>query len=153
VVDEILTSQPPLDNGLLDAALAYASRGWSIVPVTGKCAAGRWRPCQKRTPDHSTLRRLLARPGVTGLAVVTGAVSGGLAVRDYDQIDAYLAWAGAHPEDANRLPTVRTARGFHVYGRLDAEDYRTFADGELRADSKHYVLLPPSLHPDGPTYT
>ena len=44
------------------------------------------------------------------------------------------------------MPTVKTARGYHVYGRLEEEAFVTFADGELRADSGHYVVLPPSVH-------
>jgi hypothetical protein len=143
---------PQAGNALLDAALGYARRGWSITPVCGKRAAGPWRPFQDQPADEKTLRRLFTRNGISGLAVITGAVSGGLAVRDYDRADAYLAWAEAHPTDAARLPTVRTARGHHVYGQFDAEEYRTLHDGELRADSRHYVLLPPSIHPDGVAY-
>jgi hypothetical protein len=139
-------------SGLLDAALFYAARGWSIVPVIGKRAAGLWQPFQERRPDEPALRRMFSRPKITGLAVITGLVSGGLAVRDFDDAGAYQAWARTHPEDAGRLPTVRTSRGYHLYARLDAEQYRTLPDGELRADSKHYVVLPPSLHPDGTIY-
>jgi len=139
-------------NSLLVQALGYACRGWSIIPVIGKRAAGLWKPFQTRRADEGTLCRLFSRKGITGLAVVLGRVSGGLAVRDFDKTNAYLTWADANPAHAADLPTVRTARGYHVYGRLDAEEYRTLADGELRADSKHYVLLPPSLHPDGIAY-
>jgi hypothetical protein len=142
----------PEPASLLDAALDYATRGWSIIPTIGKAAAGRWKRFQDRRADEATLRRLFARAGVTGLAVVLGRVSGGLAVRDFDRESAYRAWADAYPSDAGTLPTVRTVRGFHVYGRLDAEQYDTLDDGELRADSGHYVLLPPSRHPDGPAY-
>jgi hypothetical protein len=110
-------------------------------------------PLRTAPLDDRTLKRLVARPGITGLAVITGRISGGLAVRDYDRADAYHAWAKDHPKDAARLPTVRTARGYHVYGRLDAEDYRKLGDGEFIADSGHYVVLPPTIHPDGPTYT
>jgi len=142
------------NSSLLDRALAYdAALGWSIIAVIGKRAAGLWRPFQDRLADEATLRKMFARPGVTGLAVITGQVSGGLAVRDFDDTDAYHAWASANPENAARLPTVQTSRGYHVYGRLDAEQYLTFDDGELRADSRHYVLLPPSQHPDGAVYT
>ena len=147
---------PGLNPGvesLLDAALAYAARGWSIIPVVGKKPSGLWKPFQDRAADKATLRRLFAKKAITGLAVIAGRVSGGLAVRDFDQAAAYLAWAKAHPDDAARLPTVQTARGFHVYGRLRDEQYHVLGDGELRADSKHYVLVPPSLHPDGCTYT
>jgi len=138
---------------LLDSALVYASRGLSILPVAGKQAIGLWKPFQSRRADETTLRRLFARKGITGLAVITGEVSGGLAVRDFDQVDAYRAWAAGDPDAAARLPTVKTARGFHVYGRLDEEIFENLDDGELRADSGHYVLLPPSAHPDGVTYT
>ncbi len=51
------------------------------------------------------------------------------------------------------LPTVQTARGFHVYGQLDEEAFADLGNGELRADSGHYVLLPPSVHPGGQVYS
>jgi hypothetical protein len=140
-------------DALLEHALGDARRGWSIIPVAGKKPVGLWTPFQSRPPDERTLRRLFAKKGVTGLAVITGAVSGGLAVRDFDQADAYHAWAAENPDDAKRLPTVKTARGFHVYGRLDEEEFATFPDGELRADSGHYVVLPPSVHESGAVYT
>jgi hypothetical protein len=139
-------------NELFDAALAYACRHWSIIPTIGKKPAGLWRPFQNRAPDEATLRRLFAKPGITGLAVITGQVSAGLAVRDFDKSDAYHEWAEAYPHDARTLPTVQTARGFHVYAHLQEEAFTKFDDGELRADSGHYVLLPPSLHPYGSQY-
>jgi hypothetical protein len=138
--------------GLLNHALAYAGRGWSIVPVTGKKAVGRWKHFQTAPADERTLRRLFAKEGITGLAVLLGRVSGGLAVRDFDRAEAYHRWAAANPYDAARQPTVRTGRGFHVYGTLDADCYATLDDGELRADPGHYVLVPPSLHPTGSVY-
>lgn len=150
----IISQQPFTGNAgaLLDAALIYAGRSWSIIAVIGKRAAGLWRPFQERAADEATLRKMFAKPGVTGLAVITGRVSGGLACRDFDREGAYNHWAAANPDDAALLPTVRTHRGFHVYGQLDNETYQTFADGELRADTGHYCLLPPSAHPDGGCY-
>lgn len=149
----VLTPLPKASNTLLDHALAYGERGWSIISVIGKRAAGQWKPFQHRPADKPTLRRMFANAGITGLAVVTGAVSGGLAIRDFDHASAYEAWAKIHAEDAASLPTVKTARGYHVYGRLDSEQYATLDDGELRSDSKHYVVLPPSHHPNGTPYT
>lgn len=136
----------------LDAALQYRRRGWSIIPVIEKRAAGTWRPFQDQLADENTLRRLFRRPGITGLAVVLGAVSGGLACRDFDDADSYRNWAAENPTDAATLPTAETARGYHVYGRLDTEAFSTFADGELRADSRHYTVLPPAVHPSGFVY-
>jgi hypothetical protein len=102
--------------------------------------------------NAATLQTLFAKPGITGLAVVLGAVSGGLACRDFDDIGAYNRWAAENPGDAATLPTAQTARGRHIFGRLDDELFADLGDGELRADSRHLVVLPPSVHPDGPTY-
>lgn len=143
----------PCENILLAAALGYLRRGWSVIPVIGKRAIGRWKSFQERPADEATLRRMFGRSGVTGLAVITGKVSGGLAIRDFDDAGAYDFWARANASDAATMPTVRTARGVHIYGTLDAEIYSTFSDGELRADSRHYCLLPPSLHPEGTMYS
>ena len=150
----ILSQQPDLSNAgaLLDFALGYARRGWSIIPVREKKPAGLWKPFQTVAADPDMLRRLFARADVDGLAVITGAVSGGLAVRDFDVEESYHRWADAHPDDAARLPTVRTARGHHVYGTLVSERYLDLGNGELRADSRHYVVLPPSRHPIGDLY-
>jgi hypothetical protein len=79
-------------------------------------------------------------------------VSGGLAIRDFDKAGAYASWAAGHPKLADRLPTVKTPRGFHVYFRSRSERFCTFEDGELRGDAKHYTLLPPSPHPSGAVY-
>jgi hypothetical protein len=138
---------------LLEHALAYAGRRWSIIPVVvqGK-PAGSWKPFQACPADETSLRQHFAEEGVTGLAVVLGQESGGLAVRDFDEAVAYRAWAADHPDDAARLPTVRTACGFQVYGRLAEEAFADLGDGELWADSGRHVLLPPSLHPVGHVY-
>jgi len=136
---------------LLDAALDFAARDMSIIPTIGKRAVGRWKQFQDRPADERTLRRMFARKGITGLAVILGSVSGGLACRDYDDGDAYHRWAADHPDLAETLPTVQTARGYHVYF-AGPDGFHDLGDGEYRADVGHYCLLPPSAHPDGPTY-
>jgi hypothetical protein len=137
---------------LLVAALEYAARGWSIISVKGKVAACLWKPFQSRPADEPTLRRMFGRKGISGLAVILGSASGGLACRDFDDDAAYRRWATEHPDLASTLPTVKTARGFHVYF-AGPDEFHDLGDGEYRGDAKHYCLLPPSLHPDGPSYT
>jgi hypothetical protein len=138
---------------LLDAALHYHERGLCVIPVRGKKARFDWKVCQKERPGDALLRNWFSRfPDVTGLAVVAGAVSGGLAIRDFDKAGAYESWAAGHPKLADRLPTVKTPRGYHVYFRSRSERFCTFEDGELRGDAKHYTLLPPSPHPSGAVY-
>lgn len=152
--DAMIVSHPPRSAqlSLLDHALAYRHRGWSIIPVAGKRALGKWKHLQQRRPTVDELRAMFSRSGVTGLAVILGQVSGGLCVRDFDDVASYKKWKAQFPKTAKRLPTVRTARGYHVYCRIDDETFHDFGDGELRGDSGHYVLLPPSVHPDGVDY-
>ena len=141
-----------LDQGqLLDCALDYAARGWSIIAIRDKKAAGSWKQFQTARPDASTLRKLFRARGINGLAVLLGQVSGGLVCRDFDCLEIYNSWANRHRQLAADLPTVETARGRHVYFRGPG-GYFDFGNGEYRGDSKHYCVLPPSRHPTGAYY-
>lgn len=148
----------PNVHDLHQAALEFRSWGWSVFPLgRNKLPVVGWRRFQVRRPTDRELGRLFDRNGVGGLAVVTGSVSGGsdwvLACRDFDTADAYQGWAASNPGRATALPTVRTARGFHVYCRLRGPDtFVKYDDGELRASRRHYVALPPSRHPSGRLY-
>lgn len=141
---------------LLQAALDYAQRGWSIIPIRHRDVSGKqptvaWKSYQSVRPTIDELREWFRDAALDGLAVICGAVSGGLYCRDFDAAQDYHAWAAAHPKWAARLPTVKTARGFHVYAVWNDVPSRKFEPGELRSDG-HYVLLPPSRHPSGATY-
>ncbi len=74
--------------------------------MKGKKAAGLWKPFQKQRADETTLRSTIARNGITGLAVVLGSVSGGLACRDFDDQSAYLL----SDEYERLLPDLRRER-------------------------------------------
>jgi hypothetical protein len=149
---------------LLEAAIDYCRRGWSIIPIaagTKKPPKGfRWSKYQKRRPTEVELRDWFADRDDLGLAVIFGAVSEGLVCRDFDTKEAYQRWAADHPELAKTLPTVATARGYGVYFRtvpanlffVDLRELHPPEDGEYRGDSGHYCLLPPSRHPKGPLY-
>src|SRR5262249_26659427 len=81
-IPPMILSDPPgsIVNGkhpsLLDTALAGEARGWSMLFVVGKTAQGlgRWGHLKERRADPTELRRMCARPGITGVAVITGAV-------------------------------------------------------------------------------
>ncbi|HEX4608498.1 MAG TPA: bifunctional DNA primase/polymerase, partial [Urbifossiella sp.] len=138
----------------VEHAREYADRfGWACIPVRGKTATGRYQRFLSAPQSRQQMYGMFGVKGATGLAVITGSVSDGLRVRDYDQADAYARWAAAHPGMAAALPTARTARGYHVYFRsADLPDTPTaYADGELRA-GRCYVVAPPSEHPDGGRY-
>ena len=146
---------------MLDIAIEYAGRGWSIIPIAQGTKKPpkytRWRPCQTERPTEDKLREWFESRHDLGLAVILGKVSGGLVCRDFDDKPSYRRWRRAHPDLAADLPTVETADGYHVYFRagpahLIFRDLRPAEEGEYRGDSGHYCLLPPSRHPDGPEY-
>lgn len=148
----LVNGPPSRENPLLAAALDYRQRGWSIIPTVGKKSGVPWKRFQTERAGEDTIRRWFADGRATGVAVVLGNASGGLAVRDYDTIPAFDSWADANPADAASLPTARTARGFHIFGVVDREIFVNMGDGELRGTCGLYVLTPPSRHPSGTYY-
>lgn len=140
---------------LLEAAHDYRCRGWTVLPILDgtKIAAVPWKRYQTHQPTQRLIRRWFASEGVSGIAVLAGRASGGLAIRDFDTEVSYQEWSDAHNDLANVLPTVRTHRGYHVYCRSATERFADPMDGEFRADNVHYCLLPPSVHPEGGSYT
>ncbi len=147
---------------MLDEALRYHSLGLCIIPIKPRKkqpACRRWSQYQKDRPTEQQLRKWFVTE--KNLAVVCGPVSGGLVVRDFDDMEAYERWASENSAFAQKLPTVETGRpGRHVYCRADVESVKTasgtgasiidFGDGELRAGG--YCLIPSSVHPSGHQY-
>jgi hypothetical protein len=145
----------PQQLDYLQAALTFRHFGWSVIPMNGKDPVGRWKWWQNhRMWDQRLGVAFRWRPPVTGLAVILGKVSGWLACRDFDSREVYLNWARKHPDLAVACPTALTWRGAHVYfrNRDKIERFCKWADGELRANCRHYVVLPPSEHPRGGHY-
>jgi hypothetical protein len=138
--------------GFFPEANIHRLRGHAVIPVCGKEPVGPWKHAQNGPANEETLRKMFAKGGITGLAVILGSASGGLACRDFDVASAYYRWAGDHSDLASVLPTVATKRGHHVYFRAKVEAYEDLDDGEYRGDAGHYCLLPPSIHPDGGAY-
>jgi hypothetical protein len=144
-------------------ALQYLNDNeWSVVPIL---------PRTKRPPEGFRVSQYFNhRPTETAvrewfrsecnLAVCLGNVSGGLCVRDFDEVPPYDRWATDYPGLASRLPTVRTARGYHVYFNADVNDVSNLSpsggsilvgrDGELKSGG--YSILPQSTHPTGKRY-
>jgi hypothetical protein len=154
---------------MLKEALAYRRRNWSLIPMMmdTKRPAQRWKPFQSRQAHENTIRRWFGNGSNFGIGVVFGAVSGGLASRDFDTIASYGLWAAEHPDLAETLMTVETRRGRHVYcqaapgslhavrqalGKVGGTGAIAVEDGELRADVGCYSVLPPSKHPSGFVY-
>ena len=137
----------------LHQALDYVRRGWSIIPIesVGKRPVLRtWTRYQEQPPAEVTVRSWFSKEPALNIGILCGVASGGLVVRDFDEVGAYDTWKAEHPELAATLPTVETGRGHHVYFVAQVEKIKHFEDGELRGNG--YCLAPPSIHPNGSRY-
>ena len=154
-----IVTDPAAD--LLSVALACHELGWCVLatkPGT-KQPKGQWKRYQRERPTIATLRRWFRNPDGIGLAVMLGAVSGGLVCRDFDSMTSFERWAARYPDYAQTLPTVATGRpGRHLYAIADNQQiqrigkaYVEFDDGEARLQNC-ICMLPPSKHPSGAVY-
>lgn len=142
---------------LLEYAQYYVNEiGWSVIPIEhqGKKALVSWKHYQQRKPSDEELGKWFHRQD-RNLAVITGEVSGNLLVLDFDRIDLYLKWFNQH-----RLETLicRTGKGVHVYFTLldgPVKNGKFYVNGRHAGEIRYnggYVLIPPSIHPNGSRY-
>jgi hypothetical protein len=131
----------------------------------GEDGRATWKPYQQQVADEGTVRRWFAS-GAKAIAVVGGAVSGGLLALDFDAPGFCERWADAVSELANGLPVQQTGGGgYQVFFRCadpggndklawaadaQGETGRTIAI-ETRGEGG-YAVVAPSLHPSGNRY-
>lgn len=143
------------DDELLNAALEYLDRGWSIIPMSGKVPLVDWKKYQERLPTQAEVEQWFTEFSGFGLALVCGALSG-VVVVDADTPEA-VEWC-----KANGLTSpfsVRSRRGRHFYF-AHPRDGRRFANvhhNKLRGGGLYgvphldfkgdggYVVLPPTI--------
>ena len=139
---------------LLDYALEYHRLGWSIIPIIIYKPPGakkskkvppkgfKWKCYQKKRPEESDIRKWFGNGVYENLAVVCGAVSGGLTVLDLDSRERWEWWRREHA-DLSYLPTVMTEFGTHIYFRSKSFPKQNGDDVDLLCEGA-YVALPPS---------
>jgi len=139
------------ENPVLKAGLEYHNRGWCIIPIPygQKKAAIEWKQYQTSRPDENQLVQWFGNHKAN-IGLMLGAISGGLTCLDFDELGKYEQWKQAYPQFADRLPTVQTARGMHVYFRSTRTKTKKLDGLDIKASG--YCMLPPSLHPDGKTF-
>ena len=171
-----LAKNPNIPSELLKEALAYAERGWSVVPgnnptASGGCTCGKagcsgpgkhprldfWKPFQEQP---ATIERIEAWWGTwpdANVCVLTGRVSD-LLVLDVDGPDGVqsLADAGHSVESLPITLTATTGKGHHYYFRMPSGVAVKNAVGllpkvDIRADGG-LVIAPPSIHANGNHY-
>lgn len=172
------TAESNRRNPALDAALTYIQAGLSVVPIKrdgSKAPAVPWKQFQARRPTDAELIRWFDRADPSGVAVLGGAVSGGLECIDFDvqAPSIYPQWRelveAEAPGLADRLCVIRTPRpGFHVRYRCTETtipgNTKLAVDPALPKDERclietrgegGYAIVPggpPECHPSGRPY-
>ncbi len=148
---------PVADPPCLAAALDYASRGWSVIPLRPKDKRPllrEWKEYQSRRATEIEIREWWARNPAANVGVIAGAVSG-LVVLDVDGKNGHESLKSLPGVEHDKAPVVVTGKGFHAYYRHPGGTVSNRAGMlpglDLRGDGG-YVVAPPSVHPSGRVY-
>jgi len=110
------TPGEPWWPALVQAAVAYGARGWSVIPLRGtQPSLADWRPYQTQRVTEQRLRWWFAHPwDAAGVGIVCGPVSHGLAVVEI--VDPQLAERLVQQDVGHLTRAVRTpTHGLHLY--------------------------------------
>src|SRR5208282_3828464 len=144
---------------ILEQALAYYDQGLTIIPLKQgdkTPALKSWLEYEKERPSREQTESWFTNNNVN-IGIVCGDVSNGLVVQDFDSEEAFTKFFDGNTDKIRAdAPTIRTGRGVHVWYRTEEPGIRGFRVEELKMDLKAnggYVVAPPSIHPNGSTYT
>ena len=149
------------ETSMLDVALAYRERGWSVVPQNpgAKQPCVKWKPFQDRVPTEEELTSWFAQWPQAGLAVVLGPVSK-LLVIDVDGTEAHdvlVERLGSKPLVPKALSGSRKPGRYHLFFRcpdIPTKAKATPWHSKLEFRGKGgIVIISPSLHQSGHRYT
>lgn len=137
-------------------AVAYAEKGWFVMPL--KPQSKEPAPCLRHgyldaSLDIAQINRWFSKPDLNiGLAIAQS----NLVVLDFDlrNINNRINWELYRQMCVKfNTHTVKTDNGYHFYFKADKTKH---FKGKLipGIDIKHkgYVVLPPSIHPNGSKY-
>jgi hypothetical protein len=145
----------------LDAAHAYAARGWSVIPfeARSKRPGLAWLEFQKRRASRQEVESWFRHRRDANVGIVTGAISG-IVVVDVDAGHDGIASLKALEREHGPLPvtveSITGGGGRHLYfahpGRTVANRVGLFPGIDVRGDGG-CVVAPPSMHASGHRYT
>ena len=168
------------NTSMLEAARKYVSQVYSVVPIKKgeKRPSISWDEYQSRLPSDSELCSWFENSD-NQIGIVTGNVSGGLFILDFDGDDwekAFYEFLGRFEEFVDSLIVKTGSDKAHIYGiclempKGLTKEVKNFKGAvieispsgekvtieeatnvELRAND-HQTLVPPSLHPSGGYY-
>jgi hypothetical protein len=145
------------------AALAYAARGWRVLPIepNGKKPLAELVPhgCKDATDDPETIKRWWTQHPNANVGIASGAESGFWAL-DLDGlagIAEFNKWTAEHGETAPTHTVSTPGGGLHIYFKWPVDRVvgnRAKINGkpiDARGESG-YVLAPTSIGPNGKAY-
>lgn len=156
----IARMETPKTDEIREAALAYARRGWSVVPMAphGKRPLVPWVEYQERRADESEIDAFFDRWPGANVGIVTGRISG-IVVLDIDPRHGGDTTIANLERLGAVFPATVEARtgggGRHLYFRHPGYVLHNRAGFEagfdLRGDGG-VIVAPPSIHASGRRY-
>lgn len=143
-------------SAMLDAALAYADRGWGVFPLAGKVPciskANGGNGCHDATTDEATIRAWWKKFPRANIGLATGPASG-LLVVDIDGVDGEETLKALNLKLPETLVSLTGGGGRHLVFTYPAGETISISQGRLgdKIDTRGmggYIVAPPSLHPD-----
>ncbi|NLX50504.1 MAG: hypothetical protein GXY72_00210 [Deltaproteobacteria bacterium] len=150
-----------MHNNTLQAALEYAERGFSVIPVkpdvdeeSKKKSYVAWTPYQTRRATPDEIKSWWAKWPRAMIGIVTGEISG-IFVIDCDNKEAYEKIQALLP-DSFLCPVAKTPRGWHLWF-LFASHYRVANRAKVMPDvdvrtTGGYIIAAPSINTEGKGY-
>ena len=139
------------------ASIEYVGRSFSVIPIKprGKEPIMAWKEFQTRRADEQEVRSWFDKWPDANVGTITGEISE-MVVIDLDSVEAkdrLKEQAGEY--DLNCVPRSRTGKGWQLFFKHPGGKIPNRAGIlpglDLRADGG-YVVLPPSVHPNGKIY-
>jgi hypothetical protein len=157
----------------LDAALEYATQGFSVILLhgindEGYCTCGKpgchsagkhpigksWKQFQTKPQTPEELIDAFNKHPHANVGIITGEISGVLVV-DSDGPEGFDSFCKVIGNEPPELPIVKTGKGYHFYGRHPGGKLKNFVKIHPGLDGRGdggYVVAPPSRHADGHEY-
>lgn len=146
-------------SSLLDGALAYARKGWPVIPLEprGKMPITT-RGIHEATTDEDAIRMWWSNHPDANVGVATGS-SSGLVVIDIDGSRGRAAWNGLSRKGIPETTSQQTGRedgGEQYFFKAPERKIKTreqlFAGIDIAGEGG-WVVVPPSIHPSGRAYS
>ena len=149
---------------MLEYALMYAEKGLAVFPLKARSKfPDTPHGFQDASKDPEQIKRWWNRNPNANIGIATGQMSGGLVAIDMD-VDKEKGKDGYHnflkwcDENYLIIPdswlSITGRGGYHLFFRASfpvGSRIGWLEDVDIRSDGG-YVVAPPSIHPDGPTY-